>query len=348
MPRNILLTGGCGYLGSNFVKYWTGAHPEDSIIILDALTYAGRFSNVFTGAYRLDTFDHKGWTWDKYTSPELPNVVVIPGRMEDYNLLNTIASCFSIDLCVSMAAESHVDNSLKNALPFIKTNVEGTFQVLSICKEKNIPLIHISTDEVLKHFAPNYCDHGEPDFSLSRVAEDGVLAPKNPYSGSKAAAEMLCQSYRENFGLPITIVRPTNLIGPSNQANEKFLPKALTNLLNGKKVPLYGEGKEARDWLYVQDACKALDIIINLTKREDIYHIAPNNETSNREILKKVLDRLGISWEDGVELVENRLGHDPWYALDSSKIRSLGWAPTPLEEVLDLTVNYYKDKLSER
>lgn len=345
MSRNILLTGGCGFLGSNFVKYWTGAHPEDSIIILDALTYAGRLSNVFTGAYHLDTFGHKGWTWDKYTSPELPNVAVIPGRMEDYNLLSTVAGCFSIDLCVSMAAESHVDNSLKNALPFIKTNVEGTFQVLSICKEKNIPLIHLSTDEVLKHFAPNYCDHNELDFSLSRVAEDGVLAPKNPYSASKAAAEMLCQAYRANFSMSITIVRPTNLYGGANQALEKFLPKTITNLLSGAKAILYAEGHNYRDWLHVNDLCSALDIIINLPKKDDIYHVAPNNETSNREILKKVLDYLGLSWEDGVEQVPDRLGHDFAYSLDSSKIRSLGWAPSiSLDDGIKDMVQYYKDK----
>lgn len=346
MAKNILLTGGCGYFGSNLVHYWSNKYPEDTIVVLDALTYAGKLSNVFKGNYHLSTFEWKGWAWDKYTSSNLPNVVIIPGRVEDFNILSAISQAYSIELVAHLAAESHVDNSLKNALPFIKTNVEGTFQVLSICKEKSIPLIHVSTDEVLKHYAPQYCDHDEPYFALCRVAEDGVLAPKNPYSASKAAAEMLCQAYRANFSMPITIVRPTNLAGPENQHNEKFLPKAITSLLAGAKVPLYGEGSEFRNWLFVEDACRALDLIINLDKRDDIYHISPNNEISNKDLLKKVLDRLDISWEDGVELVPNRLGHDPFYSLDSSKIRSLGWAPTPLDVILDKTIQYYKDKLS--
>ncbi len=332
MSRNILLTGGCGYFGNNFVKYWTGAHPEDSIVILDALTYAGRLSNIFSGEYTLSQFNHKGWVWDLYLAPDSPaEVMVVPGRVEDYNILSSIVQSYDIDLVVHMAAESHVDNSLKQALPFIKTNVEGTFQVLTVCRDRNIPLIHISTDETLEHSVG------------VRAYEDTRLAPRNPYSASKASGELLCQAYRENFNLDITVVRPTNLIGPENQHLEKFLPKAITNLLSGKKVPLYGDGDECRDWLYVKDACKALDLIINSKVRGQIYHVAPNNEHSNKGILLKVLNRLDISWEDGVEHVQNRLGHDPWYALNSDRIRRLGWAPTPLEEVLDLTIDYYKN-----
>lgn len=335
MSRNILLTGGCGYLGSNFITYWINKYPMDTIVVLDALTYAGRLSNVFKHPTN-SLLEHKGWTWDKYSSVARPQVVAVHERIENYNVLNTIVEGYGIDLCIHMAAESHVDNSLKNAHPFIKTNVEGTFQVLSICKEKNIPLIHISTDEVLDHHYP------------IKQTEDGILAPRNPYSASKAAAEMLCQAYRANFGMDITVVRPTNLFGPSNQHKEKFLPKAITNLLSGKKVPLYGEGAEQRNWLFMEDACRALDLIINLPVRQHIYHIAPDNEISNKDLLKKVLDRLGISWEDGVELVENRLGHDPWYGMSSARIRSLGWAPTSLDEGLDITLQYYKDKLSGR
>lgn len=345
MNKRILLTGGCGYLGSNFVKYWKEKYLEDYIRNIDALTYAGKLSNLAPGHHLDFTLGAPSQYW---FSSELSGVTTFEGRIEEMEPLNSLLEFNDNDVIIGFAAETHVDNSLQNSYPFMKTNFIGTHNLLELIRKHcpKTPYIHISTDEVLKHQAPSYCDHDEMNFSLARATEDRELEPKNPYSASKAAAEMLCQAYRANFDMDITIVRPTNLIGPENQHPEKFIPKAITNLLSGKKVPLYGEGEEARDWLYVKDACKALDLLINLEKRDSVYHVAPNNETSNKVILKKVLDRLDISWEDGVELVENRLGHDPWYALDSSKIRSLGWAPTPLEEVLDLTVNYYKDKLS--
>lgn len=342
MSKNILLTGGCGYLGSNFVKYWTKKYPQDSIKVIDKLTYAGRLTNLGTPSEHWSSEDGKF-----YLIKELPNVKVIP---EDVN--NIFLNEYNeTDLIIHTCAETHVDNSLQNSKPFMDTNIMGTHRMLLLAKKLEVPFIHISTDEVLAHTGPFYDDHDEPSFILSRVSEDGArFAPKNPYSASKAAAEMLCLAYRANYEMDIKVVRPTNLYGPENQALEKFLPKAITNLLSGKKVPLYGTGANYRDWLWVEDLCYALDLIIHNTEVHwDTYHVAPNNETSNKDILKKVLDYLGISWEDGVELVKDRLGHDLSYSLDSSRIRSLGWAPSrSLDDGIKQTVDYYRNKLSGR
>ncbi len=323
-PRKMLILGGLGYFGSMFVKYWAKEFPKHQILVVDAFTYAGKLSNISSD------FTLEG---DRFISPAYPNVFVYKGDIADVNPLEDIAKSNSnFFYVVNFAAETHVDNSLENAYPFIHTNVVGTHRVLELVKKYNLQLLHISTDEVL--------DHSEG----CRVKESNAkLAPRNPYSGSKAAAEMLCESYRTNFGLPLTIVRPCNLYGPSGQNEEKFLPRNITRLLNGQKAVLYGVGSEERDWLLVEDACKALHLILKKNKKHRVYHIAPNNEITNKEMLKKVLDLLDISWEDGVELVSNRVGHDPLYRINSSRIRSLGWTPTPLEEGLKKTIDYYKN-----
>ena len=325
-PQKLVVLGGLGYFGSNFVKYWASRYPKFEVYVVDSLTYAGSLQNL-TEDFTLQE--------GCYISPTLPNVKVFIGDIVDLEPLESIGALSNVFYVINFAAHTHVDNSLEDASPFVHSNIVGVHRVLELARKYNLQLIHISTDEVL--------DHSEG----VRVKEGGRLAPRNPYSGTKAAAEMLCESYRANFKLTLSIVRPCNLYGPSGQNPEKFLPKAITNLLSGEKAILYGSGEEERDWLLVTDACKALELILKKNKKHKIYHIAPNNELSNREMLKKVLSRLGISWSEGVKLVDNRLGHDPWYRINNSRIKSLGWNPTSLEEGLDLTIQYYKDKMSK-
>jgi dTDP-glucose 4,6-dehydratase len=329
-PKKLLVLGGLGYFGSMFVKYWSAKYPKYQIVIVDAFTYAGKLTNISDDFSLVD---------NHYISEKYPNVLVYRGNIEDFEPLESICRTLTnVFYVVNFAAETHVDNSLQNAYPFVRTNVLGVHRVLEAVKDYNLQLIHISTDEVL--------DHSEG----CRVKEDSAkLAPRNPYAGTKAAAEMLCESYRTNFGLNLSIIRPCNLYGPSGQNPEKFLPKTISRLLEGKKAILYGSGEEERDWLFVEDACEALDLILFKNKKHKTYHIAPNNEISNKETLKKVLDVLGISWEDGVELVENRLGHDPLYRINSSRIRKLGWAPkTSFEEGIRKTVEYFKCKNEQK
>lgn len=325
-PQKLIVLGGLGYFGSNFVKYWTSQYPKFEIYVVDSLTYAGSLQNLAEDFTLND---------ECYTSDSLPNVKVFIGDIVDLQPLESIGTLSNIFYVINFAAHTHVDNSLEDASPFVHSNIAGVHRVLELIRKYNLQLIHISTDEVL--------DHSEG----IRIKEEGRLAPRNPYSGTKAAAEMLCEAYRTNFKLNLSIVRPCNLYGPSGQNQEKFLPKAITRLLNGEKAVLYGSGEEERDWLLVSDACRALELILKKNKKHKIYHIAPNNEISNKEMLEKILSRLGISWADGVELVDNRLGHDPWYRINNSRIKSLGWAPTPLDEGLDLTLQYYKGKIKQ-
>lgn len=339
MSRRIFVLGGAGFVFSNFIHYWTQKYPADFIYVLDNLTYAGRLSNLFGDKFVQKEFSHKGWTWDAYKGLNLPQVTLVRGAIEDPNILRNMLQWWGADLLILGAAQSHVDNSLKAPLPFVRTNIEGTLQVLEACKEYKVPLYHISTDEVLSHSRVL----GAP--VVSRLSEDASYGPHNPYSATKAAAEHLCSAYRNSFDMDITVLRLCNMYG-GRQHEEKFIPKAITSLLRGTKVPLYTPGNQIRDWLYVEDACRAMDLIIHTEKEHNLYHISAYNERDNYSLLQIILNKLGISWEEGVELVKDRLGHDPIYALNSDRVRDLGWTPkVSLSDGLDKTIAYYKDQL---
>ncbi len=307
----LLITGGAGFIGSNFARYMLGKYPEYQIINLDKLTYAGNLDNL------ADISDN-------------PNYSFVEGDIADRKLVDELAS--KVDVIINFAAETHVDNSIEDSLAFLQTNVIGT-QVLmeAALKHKHPRYIQISTDEV-------YGDIEEGLFT-----ESSILKPSSPYSASKAAAEMLVMSYVRTYGLPAIISRCSNNYGPY-QYPEKVVPFFIKKLINGEKAPLYGDGSNIRDWLHVLDHCKAVDLILQEGKIGEIYNIGANNEHSNLEITKKMLKILDLP-EERIEFVKDRPGHDIRYAIDATKIRNeLGWKPeVDFEEGFHDTVMWYKN-----
>jgi dTDP-glucose 4,6-dehydratase len=307
---NLLVTGGAGFIGSNFIRHILHTHPDYYIINLDSLTYAGNLNN-------LKDYDTN------------PRHTFIRGDICDFALVNTIMEKQGIDSVVHFAAESHVDKSIADASVFVKTNVLGTHTVLETAKRKNVSrFIHISTDEV----------YG------SRLAESfretDNLSPSSPYSSSKAGSDLLALSYHTTYNLPVIVTRCTNNYGPY-QFPEKLIPLFVTNLLDGNKVPLYGTGKNIRDWIHVQDHCRAIDFLLDKGNSGEVYNIGGENEKTNIEITQKILKVLkkDISM---IEYVQDRPGHDFRYSLDCSKLRALGWSPSySFEEGLKDTVSWY-------
>lgn len=311
---HLLVTGGAGFIGSNFIHYIADKYPDYKIVNLDALTYAGNLDNL-------------------KAQEENKNYTFVQGDIGDYDLVSKVVLENQIDIIVNFAAESHVDNSITGPDPFIITNVLGTHNLLKVAKENKIRFHHISTDEVF----------GSLEDGDAKFDENTAYDPRSPYSSSKASSDHIVRAYYHTYGLEITISNCSNNYGPY-QHIEKFIPLFVTNLLQDKKVPLYGEGKNIRDWLYVEDHCRAIDLIIHQGKIGETYLIGGDAEKRNIEIAKLLVDKLGQD-ESVIEKVEDRLGHDFRYAIDFSKIKNeLGWQPqVSFEEGIDKTINWYKN-----
>ena len=314
----ILITGGAGFIGSNFVHYWLSQHPDDEIINLDKLTYAGNLENL------KEAENH-------------PNYRFVKGDICDADIVDEVMK--NIDMVIHFAAESHVDRSILGPQIFLQTNIIGTQVLLDAAVKYKVKRFHhISTDEVFGSIALE---------DKTRWNENQPHNPRSPYSVSKAAAEQLVRAYGETFGLPFTITNCTNNFGPY-QFPEKLLPLAITNLLEDKKVPIYGDGRYVRDWLFVEDHCRAIDMVLQFGKLGETYCIGGmEEEINNLQFIKKVLDILGKS-ENYLEFVKDRPGHDRKYALDWTKAKNeLGYKPRcGLDEYLEKTIGWYKENES--
>ncbi len=311
----LLVTGGAGFIGSNFIRYWLNTHPEDSIINYDKLTYAGNLESVK---------DLEG----------NPNYRFVKGDICDRQAVDAVMK--EIDTVVHFAAESHVDRSINDPGPFVKTNVEGTYVMLESARQNGMKRFHhISTDEVFGAL---------PLDTQDKFNDNTKYDPRSPYSASKAGSDHLANAYHVTFGLPVTISNCSNNFGPFHFP-EKLIPLAITNLLEGKKVPVYGDGLYVRDWLYVEDHCRAIDVILQKGKIGKTYLVGGLTEDiPNIEIVKRILNLMGKG-EDMIEYVQDRPGHDRRYAVDWSTIKNeLGWEPQhTFDEYLAATVKWYQD-----
>lgn len=311
----ILVTGGAGFIGSNFILYWIKNHPEDEIVNLDKLTYAGNLENLKS------LENNKNY---KFIYGDICNVKIVDEAIKGVNIV------------VHFAAESHVDRSILEPSPFITTNVVGTQILLNAALKNNVKKFHhISTDEVFGSL---------PLKSKEKFNENTKYDPRSPYSASKAGSDHLVNAYCHTFGLPVTITNCSNNFGPY-QFPEKLIPLAITNLLEGKKIPLYGDGLYVRDWLYVEDHCRAIEAVLTKGKAGETYCVGGMTEEINHLTLtKKILKLLGKD-ESSIEFVKDRPGHDRKYSVDWSKIKNeLGWEPMHnFDEWLEKTVEWYKE-----
>lgn len=310
----LLVTGGAGFIGSNFVHYILREHPDYEVINLDALTYAGSMENL-EGV--MDNPRHR----------------FVKGRIEDGMLVGGLME--GVDVVINFAAESHVDRSIVEPQVFIMTNVLGTQVLLDAALKYRTKLFfQISTDEV----------YGALELeSKDRFTEESPLRPNSPYAASKTSADLLVRAYHRTFGLPILISRCSNNYGP-RQHPEKFLPTVILSALHGRPVPIYGDGLYVRDWIHVLDHCKAIDVIMSRGEAGEVYNIGTDNEWPNIELAKRVLKILGKT-EDLLQSVTDRPGHDRRYALDGDKLkRDLGWQPSiSFDEGLAETVRWYAE-----
>ncbi len=317
----ILITGGAGFIGSNFIRHMLNKHPSYEIVNIDKLTYSGNLKNL-------------------RDVEQNPNYRFIKGDICDSQMVNSTAK--DCDVIINFAAESHVDRSILEPESFIRTDIYGTYTLLETVKKYKMErMIQISTDEVYGSIKKGSFKETDP------------LNPSSPYAASKASADLLCLSYFTTYKLPIIITRSSNNFGPY-QYPEKLIPLFVTNALEDKPLPLYGDGLNVRDWLYVLDNCQAIDLILHKGEIGEIYNVGADNERTNVEITKAILGILGKS-EDLIKKVKDRPGHDQRYSLDSSKIRKLGWKPEyNFEKALRETVNWYRNneswwkKLKER
>jgi len=308
----ILVTGGAGFIGSNFIRYFLRTYPENAVANLDKLTYAGNLDNLS------ELQSHPGYEF-------------ILGDICDAEAVNGILTQ-PIDAVVHFAAESHVDRSLSDARAFVRTNVLGTCTLLDAARRAKIPrFLHVSTDEVYGTLAPE-----------ESADETAPLRPNSPYAASKAASDLIVRSYWQTYGFPVLLTRSTNNYGPY-QFPEKFLPLMITNALDGKPLPVYGDGLNERDWLFVEDHCRALDRVLQAGRPGEIYNIGYGQAVSNIRVLRRLLQLLHKS-EEQIRFVEDRPGHDRRYALNCAKIRGeLGWKPNvTFEEGLVRTVEWYR------
>ncbi|KOP71892.1 spore coat protein [Bacillus sp. FJAT-21945] len=312
----ILVTGGAGFIGSNFVNYMVRTYPEYEIINLDALTYAGNLNN-------LKELEEKA------------NYKFIKGDITDTELVESIFA-EKINIVVNFAAESHVDRSILDPGIFVKTNIQGTQVLLDAAKKYKIQkYVQVSTDEV-------YGSLGKEGF----FTEKTPLAPNSPYSASKAGADLLVRAYYETFSLPVNITRCSNNYGPFHFP-EKLIPLMIINALNDKPLPVYGDGQNVRDWLHVEDHCRAIDLVIHKGVNGEVYNVGGHNERTNIQVVKAILAHLGKS-ESLISYVEDRLGHDKRYAIDPTKlVTTLGWEPIyTFETGLEQTIDWYLDNRS--
>jgi dTDP-glucose 4,6-dehydratase len=310
MSKTILITGGAGFIGSNFVRLTADKHPDWRIVVFDALTYAGNLANLADVKH-------------EFFKADIANEEAVKLAFKKYKP----------DYVVNFAAETHVDRSILGPKVFLTTNVQGTQNLLEASKEHNIErYLQVSTDEV-------YGDLG--DNSTDFFQEDTPLAPNCPYAASKAAADLFVRSYYETYQLPTLITRCTNNYGPY-QYPEKLIPFFIFRALNGETLPLYGDGKNIRDWLFVRDYCRAIDKVLLNGRIGEVYNVGGNNEKNNIEIAKIILKKLGKS-EDLITFVKDRQAHDRRYAMDSSKIqKELDWKPKhSFETWIQETIDWY-------
>ena len=313
----LLVTGGAGFIGSNFIHYWLKNHPGDFVVNLDKLTYAGNRQNL-------------------KACENNPNYSFVKGDICDPQIVKKAMK--NVDIVVHFAAESHVDRSIMDPSVFVKTNVLGTQVLLNEALDANVRRFHhISTDEVF-----GALELDDPQ----RFTEETPYSPRSPYSASKAAADHLVRAYYVTYKLPVTITNCADNFGPF-QYPEKLISLSITNVLEGKKVPIYGDGLYVRDWLYVEDHCRAIDLVIAKGKVGETYLIGTDSDMANIDLVKKLLSIMGKD-EKMIEYVKDRPGHDRRYAIDSTKIKNeLGWKPVfDLEEALDATVTWYKSNAS--
>ena len=334
--KNILITGGAGFIGSNFIEYFMDKYRDYNIINLDLLTYAGNLDNLSSVATN-------------------PNYTFIKGDICDINLVKNIFRDYNITDVIHFAAQSHVDNSIKTPDIFVKTNINGTFNLLHCAylswfdapftpkeSKKNCIFHHISTDEVFGSL-------GDSGY----FTEDTPYAPNSPYSASKASSDMLVRSYHHTYGLNTFITNCSNNYGPKQHA-EKLIPTIIHNALEGKNIPIYGDGKNIRDWLYVLDHCKGIDAVFHSKFYGETFNIGGNSEKTNLEVVGEIcdiLDRIsprsdGASYANQITFVKDRAGHDRRYAIDCSKIAAkLGWNPKEsFADGIHKTVEWYLGK----
>jgi dTDP-glucose 4,6-dehydratase len=317
MSKHLLVTGGAGFIGSNFISQLL-SHSNYFITNVDSLTYAGNYQNI-------KVFEKS----NKYRFLKCDI-----GNEQEL----TTAFDQEYEAIINFAAESHVDRSIYDAYPFIKTNIQGTFNLLqAVLSGKAQKMIQISTDEVYGSLGPN----DQP------FTEETPLAPNNPYSASKASADLLVRSFHKTHQLPLIITRCSNNYGPM-QHTEKFIPKIITNALNDKEIPLYGDGLNIRDWIYVEDHCRAIQLVLEKGVIGEVYNIGGSEEKTNREVIDVILKQLGKD-KSLIKHIEDRKGHDRRYAMDSTKIsRELGWKPSvTFQEGIQKTIEWYKHKWLE-
>ncbi|SHH43866.1 dTDP-glucose 4,6-dehydratase [Caloranaerobacter azorensis DSM 13643] len=312
--KKILVTGGAGFIGSNFIRYMLNKYEDYKIINLDLLTYAGNLENL------KDVEDN-------------PNYEFIKGDIADRGLVNNLFEKYNFDYVINFAAESHVDRSIEDPGIFVKTNIMGTQVLLDAAKKYGIEkYLQVSTDEVYGALGPT-----------GMFTEKTPLAPNSPYSASKASADLLVRAYYKTFGLPVNITRCSNNYGPY-QFPEKLIPLMIANALEDKDLPVYGDGLQVRDWLHVKEHCSAIDTVLHKGKIGEVYNVGGNNEKKNIEIVKLILEKLGKP-ESLIKYVKDRPGHDRRYAIDNTKITTeLGWEPSyTFEQGMEETIQWYLD-----
>ncbi|MFG6495390.1 dTDP-glucose 4,6-dehydratase [Fictibacillus sp. UD] len=311
---NILVTGGAGFIGSNFVRHMIETYPNYHIVNYDLLTYAGNLENL------IDIEGHEKYTFVK-------------GDINNRELVDYLIKKYNINVLVNFAAESHVDRSITDPAIFVKSNVLGTQALLDVARENNITkYVQVSTDEV-------YGSLGETGY----FTEETPLDPNSPYSASKAGGDLLVSAYHETFGMNVNITRCSNNYGPYHFP-EKLIPLMVTNALEGKDLPIYGDGKNIRDWLHVKDHCSAIDLVIHKGKPGEIYNVGGHNERTNNDIVHLIVEKLNAP-KELIKYVEDRLGHDRRYAIDPTKLTiELGWKPKyTFDTGIVETIQWYMD-----
>ncbi|QIZ05478.1 dTDP-glucose 4,6-dehydratase [Priestia megaterium] len=313
--KKLLITGGAGFIGGNFVQYMINKYPQYGIYNLDGLTYAGDLT--------------------KHREIEMKeNYHFMKADIADRETILPLFEKEKFDYVVHFAAESHVDRSITEPEIFVRTNVLGTQVLLDAAKQIEVTkFVHVSTDEV----------YGELELDSSTLfTEETPLQPNSPYSASKASSDFLVRAYHETFGLPVNITRCSNNYGPFHFP-EKLIPLTISRVVNNQKVPVYGDGKNIRDWLHVHDHCAALDLVLHEGVTGEVYNIGGHNERTNLEVVKTIITTLGKS-EEFIEFVPDRLGHDKRYAIDPTKLEKLGWKPTyTFETGIAQTIEWYVD-----
>jgi dTDP-glucose 4,6-dehydratase len=311
----LLVTGGLGFIGSNFINYWISNHPDDYIVNVDKVTYAANFDNI--------------------SEPDNRNYRFVKADINDKKVMEELIA--SSDTIINFAAESHVDNSIASPEEFLKSNYMGVFNILELVRKYDKRFHQVSTDEVYGSL---------PLDSHDCFDENSCYNPRNPYSSTKAAADHLIRAYVNTYGIKATISNCSNNFGP-NQHPEKLIPKTILNALSNQRIPIYGSGKQVRDWIYVEDHCTALDLIIHNGRIGETYLVSSENEMSNIEVVNKIMSILDAP-NNLIEHVSDRPGHDKRYALSPEKIkRELGWSPrNNFEDALRKTINHYQENIS--